>query len=461
MPLSRGVKGKKRAYIESSSESEDNEGSSGSVTPVASSSRIIIPPLKDALPKVKKPKRAVTRQCPICDEDIPIRLLGAHLDLETGRVNEIIQSIGSTEVLGEAEPDDGITARARRSALKAKKSITRGAPTPRAKLKSSAQEATTEIVDSTLRLLKRHRKQRHVKLREMTREDDEADGRWALNQGSGTACPVCLKLIPGDADVVEAHVDACLAHEARLQEEREREERERDRLEMEQDVDIDGDVRIRVTDGVNFQGTGFDVRNANQEDVDEDIDVDGDDDVLFGAQQFTEGDILATVSTEVTATPSPPGNPGVQVDIDVDDNITDLTEKSLRDLVAEGKVIKRPLGEASTSTQEVKKAMEEVMGLAEAEEVDALVELAKKASNPTALIKALEDKVKLLESTRISSSTSLLCRICIDPYTEPTVSTGCWHTCCRECWLRCLASTKLCPICKRITAASDLRRVYL
>lgn len=130
--------------------------------------------------------------------------------------------------------------------------------------------------------------------------------------------------------------------------------------------------------------------------MDEDIDVDGDDDVLFGAQQFTEGDILATVSTEVTATPSPPGNPGVQVDIDVDDSITDLTEKSLRDLVAEGKVIKRPLGEASTSTQEVKKAMEEVMGLAEAEEVDALIELAKKASNPTALIKALEDKVKLL-----------------------------------------------------------------
>ena len=52
-------------------------------------------------------KRAVTRTCPICNEEIPIRLLGAHLDLETSRVDEIIQSIGSTEVLGEAEPDDG------------------------------------------------------------------------------------------------------------------------------------------------------------------------------------------------------------------------------------------------------------------------------------------------------------------------------------------------------------------
>ena len=83
----------------------------------------------------------------------------------------------------------------------------------------------------------------------MTREDEEAEGRWAASLGSGTACPVCLKLIPGDTDVVEAHVDACLAHEARVQEERERE-----RLEMEEDVDIDGDVRLRVMDGVSFRG---------------------------------------------------------------------------------------------------------------------------------------------------------------------------------------------------------------
>lgn len=88
----------------------------------------------------------------------------------------------------------------------------------------------------------------------MTRDDDEAEGRWAASQGSGTACPICLKLIPGDTDVVEAHVDACLAHEARLQEERERVERERERLEMEEEVDIDGNVRTRVTDGISFQG---------------------------------------------------------------------------------------------------------------------------------------------------------------------------------------------------------------
>ena len=52
-------------------------------------------------------KRAETRKCPVCDEAIPIRLLGKHADLEWERLEEIMRCIGSTEVLGEAEPDDG------------------------------------------------------------------------------------------------------------------------------------------------------------------------------------------------------------------------------------------------------------------------------------------------------------------------------------------------------------------
>lgn len=52
-------------------------------------------------------KRAVTRPCPVCQEDIPVRLLAAHAELEAARVEEILRSVGSTEVLEEAEPDDG------------------------------------------------------------------------------------------------------------------------------------------------------------------------------------------------------------------------------------------------------------------------------------------------------------------------------------------------------------------
>lgn len=77
----------------------------------------------DALPKVKKrmlasmmrmplphspsARRAVTRKCPVCDEEIPVRLLGRHAELEAERVDEIIRAIGSSEALHIAEPDDG------------------------------------------------------------------------------------------------------------------------------------------------------------------------------------------------------------------------------------------------------------------------------------------------------------------------------------------------------------------
>lgn len=52
-------------------------------------------------------RRAVTRKCPVCDEEIPLRLLDRHADLEAERVDEIMRCIGSTEVLDSAEPDDG------------------------------------------------------------------------------------------------------------------------------------------------------------------------------------------------------------------------------------------------------------------------------------------------------------------------------------------------------------------
>ena len=49
----------------------------------------------------------MTRKCPVCDEEIPVRLLDRHAQLEAERVDDIIQAIGSTEALDIAEPDDG------------------------------------------------------------------------------------------------------------------------------------------------------------------------------------------------------------------------------------------------------------------------------------------------------------------------------------------------------------------
>jgi hypothetical protein len=44
-------------------------------------------------------KRAETRPCPVCNDAIPIRLLPAHSELELERVKDIMNGIGSTEVI--------------------------------------------------------------------------------------------------------------------------------------------------------------------------------------------------------------------------------------------------------------------------------------------------------------------------------------------------------------------------
>lgn len=52
-------------------------------------------------------KRAVTRKCPVCQEEIPVRLLEKHVDWEAEKLDEIISAIGSVDILDIAEPDDG------------------------------------------------------------------------------------------------------------------------------------------------------------------------------------------------------------------------------------------------------------------------------------------------------------------------------------------------------------------
>ncbi|KAF7981680.1 hypothetical protein HWV62_32232 [Athelia sp. TMB] len=405
---------------------------------------------------------------------------------ELQRVEDIVKAVGSTEALQEQDDDreEGSSSmprsRDRRSAVKARKSMSQ------LNTRSDTLDATPKLIQA----IKLHRRKRHAKLRELTRDEEDGGARaaWAQGNAEAVGCPVCGQSVRGDRDVVEAHVDACVAHEGRRLEE-ERLARERDILGVEDDVDIDGDsnwngnVRLRATDGANLRGMGFHTRSHADQDVDDVLDIDGDDEVVFGGAQFTEGDILG---------PDAP----VQIDSESesDSDTSHPPHKTLRELVAAGRVVRRTLldpskGDGLEGTDVVKANMEEVLGVGDADRLDGAVDYARKHGDRNALVRALEDKIKQLvrapfltwlsdvsfnlvlsrtnglkcfqESMRVSSTTSLLCRICLDPYTEPTASTGCWHTCCRECWLRCLGSTKLCPICKRITAAADLRRVFL
>lgn len=240
--------------------------------------------------------------------------------------------------------------------------------------------------------------------------DDEDVPWWGRghNEAGGTPCPVCGQNVPGDEDVVEAHVDSCLAH-LRITEVQASQSREAD---MEMDIDVEGGILA----GVNFRGacehlsgqcsvcdrmsigTGFDIRDRTQQDVEDEVDVDGEDEVLFGAAQFTENDILAVSGQHESEDEDDDVDVGTGDIVETSRDTAQTVEKSddnaakaLKELLVEGKVVKRHV-------DDVKRAMDEVMGVGEAEEVEQAIERARKQNDQVALIQALENKVNLLVS---------------------------------------------------------------
>ncbi|KAN0097569.1 hypothetical protein V8E55_002015 [Tylopilus felleus] len=395
-------------------------------------------------PKIKKPKRAETRPCPACSEHIPIRLLALHAQLEMQRVEDIIRHIGDVEVLAEVDNlEEGPSVSKRRSALKARQSLSALQPLPRISDLSASilanADTTPTAIERAITFITRRRKARHVRLKELAKEE----ATWVVQHGAGDVgpdgvaagivCPVCSQPIRGDRDVVETHVDACLAYESR----RTQVERERERTvglirgneEVEVDVDMGWDAAeeestgIRVITNANLQGTGIHIRPSTM-DTEDDIDIDGTDDVMFGDAQFAEADVVKVESEDLD---------WVQ-NVDSRSNHDQKTRASTPTDVSS-------LSQPGTSGEDMGK-------------LDLAILAARSRGDNLALIVALEAKLNAMPAPAT-------CRICLSPYVDPTVSTGCWHTCCATCWLKCLGATKLCPMCQRITGASELRRVYL
>ncbi|KAH0839810.1 hypothetical protein J3R83DRAFT_756 [Lanmaoa asiatica] len=263
-------------------------------------------------------KRAETRACPACSEPIPIRLLAAHAELEMQRVEDIIKHIGDAEVLAEVDDlEEGPGANKRRSALKARQSLTALQPLPRIRASPSIPSvtvlanATTTLtaIEHAVGYITRRRKARHARLKNLAKEEatwlaqHDAGMFGPEGETAGIVCPVCSQPARGDRDVVEAHVDACLAYESR----RAQAERERERtiglVRGNEDADVDvnvdmgweaageGSVRTRVITNASLRGTGIHIRPSTR-DTEDDIDVDGTDDAVFGDAQFGEADVL-------------------------------------------------------------------------------------------------------------------------------------------------------------------------
>nr|GAT44374.1 predicted protein [Mycena chlorophos] len=351
----------------------------------------------------------------------------SHADLEAERVEAIIRRVGETEVDVEL-----LDAFERLVDDPAAITLTRSGGVRTRNAVVSSTEAPTDLVlqaSQKIQAIRRNRKQRNIKLRELVRGD--LDLPSTSNAASSSSrlretwrrrnsdrceneitCPICLVSVRGDPDVLDAHVDACLADQSRRLEEERREqmgERRRGRPPRDREMQVD-DGPGHVGD---VTGTGIAARDPTHQDIDDEIDIDGDDEAVFGGAQFTEDDVAKTWMSILTEMGR---HCIVEQEQTQSQSLDDMDKLDLAILAAGSR------GEQSQAS----------------------------------LVGLLQSKIKILESR-----TPSLCRICIEPYTEPTVSTGCWHTCCRECWLRCLGTNKLCPMCKRITGAAELRRVFL
>ncbi|KAH6915085.1 hypothetical protein BKA70DRAFT_1420033 [Coprinopsis sp. MPI-PUGE-AT-0042] len=328
--------------------------------------------------KKTRSRVAETRPCPICHEQIPLRLLGKHAALEAERVDIIISQIGSEQPFYDERDEPGPSApRGRRSALKARQTW---AP-------SNTQDPLHDVT-KTIQGIKRRRKQRHAKIKEMVRdlEDDGSafDRRdaWSRAADAGQiVCPICTQTVRGDQDVLDAHVDACVANESLKAEAARQEE-----LALANEEEWESGSTDSGQYAGNIAGAGFHRRNPDHEDVDEDIDIDGDDQVVYGQSQFTEGDILPI--TQPTS-----DDPDLEINIEDDDE----------DACGEPEIPPRS-NEPSRFDSESRSAS------AHPDEnfakLHLAIESAKQKGDKRALIAALQSKIKLLVRTALPLSQS-------------------------------------------------------
>ncbi|CAE7233444.1 unnamed protein product [Rhizoctonia solani] len=386
----------------------------------------------------KKSKPAETRLCPLCNKRIPLHMLAQHTEMELAKVNQVMHADSPDPTVREGTSYEHNSRRP--AAVRARASLIALAPVrrysnphpqpthppPPRRTRHSIAMGPESMVE---------RRQRRV----------------------GGMCPVCEDDVP---EGLEEHVDRCL-RDAVLPH-RDHEQERVGTPPTQNEPGPDEQELVRVTDFTDFRGTGYDIRDRNIPDVDEDLDVDGDEDtVLYGESQFFESDIIAGNEDHSDSRQMSPA--------DTDEPSTRL----LRELVAARKMVmtqrdvdiegeeedeRVSIGSSADASMtwppaagDGKDAQIEAL-LAQVKHLESALELAK--SQPTVLAKGRSS-----EGTNDAALT--VCRICLDPFIEPVVSTGCWHLFCRECWLRSLGSTKYCPICKRITSTSNLRKVYM
>lgn len=233
---------------------------------------------------------------------------------------------------------------------------------------------------------------------------------------------------------LQLHVELCLKKQENSS------ESDDDEIDVGESYSWCGQTRIRATTliegSLSSTGIGLPV-SRSAEDEEAEVNIDGDDAQVYGEAQYSERDII----------------------------LLNKDDQRLRDLV---------IGEPAPSTSAARDKPEEnnqnvansvSPSISPTSEKDFSMEVDKLLPNANATDQSSQTIIESLKA-RIREYENLIkykskCLICLDDFKKPVVSICCWHVHCEECWLYTLGCRKLCPQCNMITAAADLRRIYL
>ncbi|KAI8882084.1 hypothetical protein K501DRAFT_252054 [Backusella circina FSU 941] len=340
-------------------------------------------------------------KCPICEHRIEPIYWTEHYQYELTRLAEL-DSEAYTDPLDKNKGKRGAAVVARRQLENKKKKH-------------------SSVYEETLERIQKNRNKRSDMLKCIDRpEEFEAVPEQQQQQASDAqVCFICNQTLYGDLDIINLHIDNCLANPPTASSEHTIEDPSPSPASSWEQYEWAGEVRVRATAMMEggYGGAGFATTNKEEAEEDEDLDVEEDDDDQFGTIQYSERDIV--VSTE------------------------DEEAYALREMVSGGSV--RPV-----QSQEFEETV--VM------DDERTHHQQQHLSNGQLVIDSLKSRIHQLEhATRCTPR----CLICLEPYKTPLTSIICWHVHCEQCWLQTLGSKKLCPQCQKITRPSDLRRVYL
>ncbi|TPX62438.1 hypothetical protein SpCBS45565_g07030 [Spizellomyces sp. 'palustris'] len=222
-----------------------------------------------------------TRRCPICSQPITKAAFEQHYLWELGRLKGNLSP----------EPvDDFAKSRMRRGAAVA--AAQQIASTNKGKGSGSAGAGQLDENELLLYQVRASRLKRTVQSSKAGSRKRPRGGNDPYAEGDGNTCFMCGDVLPTDSEMVNRHIDQCLAAQmagpATTSD-------DTNGGQMWEEYEWAGQTRVRATAMLEggLAASGFSVHKKTDEDTDEEIDIDDDGTGEFGESQYSEQHIRA------------------------------------------------------------------------------------------------------------------------------------------------------------------------